>query len=132
MLVDGVAQDLPDPYTLRIDDPAQCGGGPAPCYYTFSTESGFLGLINVPVVRSSDLVHWTWAGPPNTSLLGAAGAAPGKDAMPVLAPWVQWAGNWAPSVVVRPNNPPASPLRHVLHGPIRRIGRRGEARSAPA
>jgi Glycosyl hydrolases family 43 len=113
VLVDGVAQDLPDPYTLRIDDPAQCGGGAAPCYYTFSTESGFLGLINVPVVRSSDLVHWTWAGPPNTSLLGAAGAAPGKDAMPVLAPWAQFAGNWAPSVVVRPNNPPSA--RYVMY-----------------
>ena len=113
VLVDGVAQDLPDPYTLRVDDPAQCGGGPAPCYYTFSTESGFLGLINVPVVRSSDLVHWTWAGPPNTSLLGAAAAAPGKDAMPVLAPWAQFAGNWAPSVVARPNNPPAS--RYVMY-----------------
>ena len=39
--------------------------------------------------------------------------APGKDAMPVLAPWVQWAGNWAPSVLVRPNNPPAS--RYVMY-----------------
>src|SRR5262249_25494324 len=52
-------------------------------------------------------------GPPNTSLLGAAAAAPGKDAMPVLAPWAQFAGNWAPSVVVRPNNPPAS--RYVMY-----------------
>ena len=113
VLVDGVAQDLPDPYTLRIDDPAQCGGGPAPCYYTFSTESGFLGLINVPVVRSSDLVHWTWAGPGQRRTPGRHRRAPGKDAMPVLAPWVQWAGNWAPSVLVRPNNPPAS--RYVMY-----------------
>ena len=132
VLVDGVAQDLPDPYTLRIDDPAQCGGGPAPCYYTFSTESGFLGLINVPVVRSSDLVHWTWAGPPNTSLLGATASAPGKDAMPVLAPWAQFAGNWAPSVVVRPNNPPSA--RYVMYYTARskdnlRVGRQGVHRS---
>ncbi len=113
LLVDGEAQDLPDPYVLRIDDPAQCHGAPAPCYYTFATESGFLGLINVPVVRSSDLVHWTWAGPVNAELQGTSSAPPGKDAMPVLAPWVQWAGNWAPSVLVRPNNPPAS--RYVMY-----------------
>jgi Glycosyl hydrolases family 43 len=37
----------------------------------------------------------------------------------VLAPWVQWAGNWAPSVVVRPNNPPAS--RYVMYYTARSV-----------
>jgi beta-xylosidase len=113
VLVDGEAQDLPDPFVLRMDDPAQCGGDPAPCYYTFSTESGFLGLINVPVVRSSDLVNWKWAGPVSAALQGDPSAPPGRDAMPVLAPWAQWAGNWAPSVLVRSDNPPES--RFVMY-----------------
>ena len=37
----------------------------------------------------------------------------------MLAPWVQWAGNWAPSVLVRPNNPPAS--RYVMYYTARSV-----------
>jgi beta-xylosidase len=82
---------------LRVDDASRCGGDPAPCYYAFATESGFLGLINVPVIRSSDLVNWYWAGIPQ-----AGSTAPGKDAMRTLAPWVEFGGNWAPSVMFNP------------------------------
>jgi hypothetical protein len=88
------SEDFPDPNVLRVDDAAQCGGDPAPCYYAYSTEAGFLGFINVPVIRSSDLVNWKWAGPP-----AAGQTAARKDAMPNLASWITFGGNWAPSVM---------------------------------
>ena len=62
--------------------------------YAFSTEAGYLGLLNVPVIRSTDLVNWKWAGPP------AAGSTDtGRNAMPNLASWAVFGGNWAPSVM---------------------------------
>jgi hypothetical protein len=87
-------EDFPDPFVMRVDEKAKCGGDPAPCYYAYSTEAGFLGLINVPVIRSSDLVNWKWAGPPAPGQTAAR-----KDAMPTLGSWVSFGGNWAPSVM---------------------------------
>jgi beta-xylosidase len=91
---------------LRVDDSSRCGGDPAPCFYGFSTEAGFLGLLNVPVIRSSDLTNWLWAGPPASGSTAAR-----KDAMPTLAPWVQFGRTWAPSVMVNPTNP----NQYVMH-----------------
>ena len=87
-------EEFPDPFVLRVDDKAKCGSDPAPCYYAYSTEGGFLGFINVPVIRSSDLVNWKWAGPPAPGQTSAR-----KDAMPSLGAWVAFGGNWAPSVM---------------------------------
>ena len=86
MLTKGKIEDFPDPFVMRIDDPAKCGTDTAPCYYAYSTAAGFLGLTDVPVWRSTDLANWSWVGT-------------GGNAMPKLAPWVQFGGNWAPSVV---------------------------------
>ena len=86
--------DFPDPFVMRVDDASKCGGDPAPCYYAYATEGGFLGFINVPVIRSSDLVNWKWAGPPAPGQTAAR-----KDAMPTSASWVTFGGNWAPSVM---------------------------------
>jgi beta-xylosidase len=87
-------ENFPDPFVMRVDDASKCGGDPAPCYYAYSTEAGFLGFINVPVIRSSDLVNWKWAGPPAPGQTAAR-----KDAMPNLASWVTFGANWAPSVM---------------------------------
>ena len=87
-------EDFPDPNVLRVDSASKCGGDPAPCYYAYSTEAGFLGFINVPVIRSPDLVNWKWAGPPAPGQTAAR-----KDAMPTLAPWAAFGGNWAPTVM---------------------------------
>ncbi len=87
-------EDFPDPFVIRVDDASKCGGDTAPCYYAYTTESGFLGFINVPVIRSSDLVNWKWAGPPAPGQTAAR-----KDAMPTPASWVTFGGNWAPSVM---------------------------------
>jgi len=98
-------QDFPDPFVLRVDDATTCGGQ-APCYYAYATESGLFGLLDVPVARSTALATWNWAGPDRTG--GPAGTPDGKpdrNAMPVLAPWVEFGGNWAPSVLARPSNP---------------------------
>ena len=107
--ISGTNQDFPDPFVLRVDnptnDPTICGGA-ATCYYAYATESGFLGLLNVPVARSTDLTTWNWAGP---DLTGGPGGTPDgnpdRDAMPDLAPWVAFGKNWAPSVLARPDNP---------------------------
>jgi beta-xylosidase len=87
-------ENFPDPFVLRVDEASRCGGEPAPCYYAYATEAGFLGFINVPVIRSTDLVNWNWAGPPAPGSTAAR-----KDAMPTLASWVTFGGNWAPSVM---------------------------------
>jgi hypothetical protein len=104
-----VKADFADPFVLRVDDPTQCGGA-ASCYFGYSTEGGFLGLVNVPVAQSPDLATWSWAGP---DVVNATGVSVPRDAMPVLAPWVQWGANWAPSVLARPSNPPAK--RYVMY-----------------
>jgi beta-xylosidase len=95
LLVNGLAQDFPDPFVLRVDDASQCGGDPAPCYYGYATESGLFGLLNVPLIRSSDRQDWNWAGPPEPGTTD-----PTKDAMPDLASWVEFGANWAPSVML--------------------------------
>ena len=92
VLTEGTIEDFPDPFVLRVDDPAACGTDTAPCYYAYSTAAGFWGLTDVPVWRSTNLTTWTWVGT-------------GGNAMPTLAPWVQFGRNWAPSVVYRPDNP---------------------------
>jgi len=103
--ISGASQDFPDPFVLRVDDATICGG-PATCYYAYATESGFLGLLNVPVARSTNLTTWNWAGPDLTGPTpGVPDGKPDKDAMATLAPWVAFGGNWAPSVLARPSNP---------------------------
>jgi hypothetical protein len=118
--IGGIVEDFPDPDVIRVDDADTCGGT-APCYYAYSTEAGFLGLLNVPVARSTDLATWDWAGTPvdntagttDTTLAPPPEPTPTKDAMPELASWVQFGGNWAPSVVDRPSNPPDQ--RYVMY-----------------
>lgn len=111
--IGGKVEDFPDPFVLPVDDAVTCGGT-APCYYAYSTESGFLGLVNVPVARSSDLTTWTWAGPVVTGTDTSADGTPSHDAMPVLASWVQFGGNWAPSVLPRLSNL-AADERYVMY-----------------
>jgi hypothetical protein len=67
------AQDFPDPFVLRA-------GG---FWYAFSTERG---LDKVPVIRSTDLVHWEARG----------------DALPTLPRWSRFGSVWAPSVLPVP------------------------------
>jgi beta-xylosidase len=55
-------------------------------------------VLIVPVWRSTDLVTWTRVSDPLVKL----------NAMPTLAPWVTTGHNWAPAVLERPANPPAS------------------------
>jgi beta-xylosidase len=83
--------DAPDPTVLSVD-PSYCEPGATSCYYAYTTQ---VYLIIAPVWRSSDLVHW--------ALVDDDVSA---SAMPVLAPWIQWGRNWAPSVFERPDNPP--------------------------
>jgi len=74
------AGDFPDPYVLLVGS----------VYYAYSTN---VGVRNVPILRSSDLVNW--------ELIG--------DALPVLPAWAE-AGRrltWAPAVL-------ASDGRYVL------------------
>lgn len=52
-------------------------------YYAYSTNAN---SDNVPVIESTDLVHWSAIG----------------DAMPILPSWVQGGYTWAPSVVADP------------------------------
>jgi len=84
--------DAPDPTILSVD-PSYCGADAPSCYYAYTTQVVFL---IAPVWRSTDLVTWTLADDVNGS------------AMPVLAPWVLWGHNWAPSVLEVPENPESS------------------------
>jgi beta-xylosidase len=52
----------------------------------YSTNAG----INLPMLSSRDLVHWTW-------VTGADGKR--RDGMPELAPWVKEGFTWAPEVM---------------------------------
>jgi len=61
--------DFPDPFVLRV----------GATYYAFATNAG----ANVPVLRSTDLVHWQPAG----------------DALPVLARWAILGRTWAPAAL---------------------------------
>jgi hypothetical protein len=60
-------RDAPDPFVFRAGD----------LWVLFSTQ---VGLHNVPVTISTDLVHWY----------------PPADAMPVLPSWAAWGRTWAP------------------------------------
>lgn len=62
--------DFPDPFVLKVGR----------TYYAYGTN---VGLTNLPVLRSRDLVHWK--GP--------------EDAMPAIASWAEPVNIWAPSVV---------------------------------
>jgi beta-xylosidase len=57
-------------------------------FIAYSTNAG----INLPMLTSSDLVHWSWVTRPD---------APDKrlDGMPDLAPWVKEGFTWAPEVM---------------------------------
>ena len=65
--------DFADPSVLVVGD----------TYYAYSTNAD---SENVPVIESTDLVHWNAIG----------------DAMPVLPSWVQDGYTWAPSVAADP------------------------------
>lgn len=62
------AHDFPDPFVLHVGT----------MYYAYSTDTG---SVNIPEIRSKDLVHWKAAG----------------DAMPVTSFWLD-SNIWAPSV----------------------------------
>jgi beta-xylosidase len=64
------AQDFPDPFVFRA----------GPFWYALSTQRG---LAEVPVIRSTDLVHWEDRG----------------DALPRLPQWSRFGSVWAPSVL---------------------------------
>jgi beta-xylosidase len=81
--------DAPDPTIITVD-PSYCGSDAPSCYYAYTTQVVFL---IAPLWRSTDLVNWSLADDINGSV------------MPVLAPWVQWGHNWAPSVLEVPGNP---------------------------
>jgi beta-xylosidase len=67
------ADDFPDPFVLRA------GTG----WYAYSTQHGF---TQVPVLTSTDLVHWQ----------------PKGDALPRLPGWSAFGAVWAPAVLARP------------------------------
>jgi arabinan endo-1,5-alpha-L-arabinosidase len=78
----------PDPAVLRDDDGT---------YYAYSTQSEYDGeLVHVPVLRSHDLVHWSFVG----------------DALPA---YPRWGGQetWAPHVFRRADG------RYVLYVSVR-------------
>jgi beta-xylosidase len=72
VLAAGAPTDFPDPFVLRV----------GATYFAFSTNSGG---ANVPVMRSTDLVHWARDG----------------DALPALPRWASGGFTWAPSVLAR-------------------------------
>jgi beta-xylosidase len=55
-------------------------------FIAYSTNAG----INLPMLTSRDLVHWTW-------VTGSDGKR--RDGMPELAPWVKEGFTWAPEVM---------------------------------
>lgn len=55
-------------------------------FIAYATNAG----INLPMLSSRDLVHWTW-------VTGDGGKR--RDGMPVLAPWVKEGFTWAPEVM---------------------------------
>ncbi|MDP8905120.1 MAG: glycoside hydrolase family 43 protein [Chloroflexota bacterium] len=64
------ARDFPDPFVLPVDD----------TYYGYSTN---VGVFQVPVIKSTDLITWERAG----------------DAMPALPDWARIGFTWAPGVI---------------------------------
>ena len=68
-------RDAPDPFLVEDGDR----------WVLYSTQ---VGLLNVPVATTPDLV--TWSAP--------------TDALPVLPAWVEWGRTWAPGVLRRPGN----------------------------
>ncbi len=74
-LADGpmYAGNAPDPSVLVVDG----------TYYAYTTNDG---VNDVPVLTSTDMVHWQAVG----------------DVMPVLPSWVQHGYTWSPSVAVNP------------------------------
>lgn len=68
--------NFPDPYIVEHQGE----------FIAYSTNAG----INLPMLTSRDLVHWTWA-------TGADGKR--RDGMPQLAPWVKEGLTWAPEVM---------------------------------
>jgi beta-xylosidase len=75
------AFDFPDPSVIRVGD----------TYYGYATGSASFGFSIVPVVRSTDLVHWTYVGEALPG--GEAGSPPGENRWADL-----FAYTWAPSV----------------------------------
>jgi len=72
--------DFPDPSVIQVDG----------VYYGYATGSSTFGFSTVPVVRSTDLQHWTYAGE------GLPGGTNG---------WADlFAFTWAPSVTQHGNN----------------------------
>jgi beta-xylosidase len=55
-------------------------------FIAYSTNAG----INLPMLTSRDLVHWSWVADPSGKR---------RDGMPVLAPWVKEGFTWAPEVM---------------------------------
>lgn len=97
---EGVAIDFPDPAVQYVADPGSEVSvperTPVPAYYAYGTGSFF---IPVPVLRSPDLVHWTYVG----DAFALGGSA-----------WAQLYGNtWAPSLLQVPSNP--ADQRFVLY-----------------
>lgn len=78
--------DFPDPFVLRT-------GG---LYYAYATQTG---PVNVQVMASSDLTHWT----------------PVVDALPILPGWAEPGHTWAPGVLQRG-------LTYVLYYTVRHRG----------
>lgn len=71
--------DAPDPTILRAPDGM---------YYVYTTQSIYLDLLEIPILRSADLVHWRQVG----------------DAFPTAPSWVNGgpAGDmWAPHILYR-------------------------------
>jgi arabinan endo-1,5-alpha-L-arabinosidase len=64
--------DAPDPSVTRAADGR---------FYAYTTQSSYGGRLNVPVLRSADLIHWELAG----------------DALPVLPAWAT-RSVWAPHI----------------------------------
>jgi arabinan endo-1,5-alpha-L-arabinosidase len=67
-----LAHDAPDPSVIRADDGR---------FYAYTTQSDWPTLVNIPILRSSDLVRWRFV----------------KDAMPRKPRWVT-TDIWAPHI----------------------------------
>jgi arabinan endo-1,5-alpha-L-arabinosidase len=86
--------DAPDPSIIRGQDGF---------FYVYTTQSDWPTLTNIPVLKSSDLVHWSFVG----------------DALPSLPHWAT-TDVWAPHIVRIQN-------RYVLYFAARQFGSAGFA-----
>jgi beta-xylosidase len=87
--------DFPDPFITKFGN----------TYYGYSTGAN---ISTVQVIKSTDAVNWTWVGDAFVGPTPYYGPTSMENGWAVLS-----FNTWAPGIVERPDNPPAS--RYVLY-----------------